>query len=67
MRTFLRRRIWAPLQGGLRQGVTPEKLAFSSAVGASLGVFPVLGTTSLLCVLAAAVWRLNQVGIQVAN
>ena len=51
----------------LRQGVTPEKIAFSIALGVALGVFPVLGSTTALCALAALVLRLNLPAIQVVN
>lgn len=61
------RRVVAPLLGVLRQGVTPEKLALSVALGCVIGVFPVLGTTTILCISVAAALRLNQVAIQVGN
>jgi uncharacterized protein (DUF2062 family) len=51
----------------LRQGVTPEKMAFSLALGVALGVFPVLGTTTALCALVAFIWRLNLPAIQMVN
>lgn len=51
----------------LRQGVTPEKLALSLALGAALGVFPVIGTTTALCAIAALVLRLNLPAIQLVN
>lgn len=51
----------------LRQGVTPEKLALSLALGAVLGVFPALGCTTALCALAAVVWGLNLPAIQLVN
>jgi uncharacterized protein (DUF2062 family) len=51
----------------LRQGVTPEKMAMSLALGVALGVFPVLGTTTALCALAALILRLNLPAIQIVN
>ena len=51
---FLRRRIVIPILDLLRQGITPEKIALSIALGITLGVTPVLGSTSILCFLAAA-------------
>jgi uncharacterized protein (DUF2062 family) len=51
----------------LRQGVTPEKIALTVALGIILGVTPVLGSTTLLCTLAALVLRLNLPGIQLVN
>ena len=61
------RRIVLPLIGLLRQGITPEKLAISIAVGVTLGVTPVLGSTTMLCLLAAAALRLNLPAIQLVN
>lgn len=61
------RRIVAPLVAQLRQGITPEKIALTVALGAVLGLFPILGATTLLCGLAAAWLRLNQPIIQLVN
>lgn len=51
----------------LRQGVTPEKIALTIALGIMLGVTPVLGSTILLCTLAAVLLRLNLPAIQLVN
>lgn len=64
---FFRRRIARPIMELLRQGVTPEKMALSLALGVALGVFPVLGTTTALCALAAFILRLNLPAIQIVN
>lgn len=64
---FFRRRIVWPIVELLRQGVTPEKLALSLALGVALGVFPVMGTTTALCAIAALVLRLNLPAIQIVN
>lgn len=64
---FFHRRIVRPIVELLRQGVSPEKLAFSLALGVALGVFPVLGTTTALCAIAALAMRLNLPAIQIVN
>ena len=64
---FFRRRVARPILELLRQGVTPEKMAMSLALGMALGVFPVLGTTTALCALAALILRLNLPAIQIVN
>ncbi len=51
----------------LRQGVTPEKIALCIAIGAAIGVFPVVGTTTLLCAMAAVLLRLNLPAILLVN
>lgn len=51
----------------LQQGITPEKIALTLAVGLALGVTPVIGSTTLLCAGAAALLRLNLPAIQLVN
>jgi uncharacterized protein (DUF2062 family) len=60
-------RYWSWLIALLRQGVTPEKLALCVSLGVTLGIFPVLGSTSLLCLLAGLAIRLNQPLIHTIN
>src|SRR5262249_37754091 len=55
------------LRALVHQGHTPEKIALSVALGIAIGLFPIFGTTTLLCILAAMVLRLNHPAIQVAN
>jgi uncharacterized protein (DUF2062 family) len=64
---WLRRRVTAPLGLMLRHGSTPEKVAISLALGAALGLFPILGTSTLLCFAVALLFRLNHPAIQLAN
>jgi uncharacterized protein (DUF2062 family) len=65
------RRTWKkvsdPILAALKQGLSPEKAALAVALGAWIGVIPVLGGTMALCALAAWALGLNQVIIQVAN
>jgi uncharacterized protein (DUF2062 family) len=51
----------------LRQGISPEKIAITIALGIILGITPVLGSTVLLCTLAAIALRLNLPAIQLVN
>jgi uncharacterized protein (DUF2062 family) len=64
---FWQRRVVLPLLVLLRQGATPEKLSLAVALGFVMGIFPVLGTTTVLCVAVAAALRLNQLAAQVGN
>jgi len=66
-RGFFYRRFIAPVLTLLTQGITPEKIALSLAFGIVLGVFPVLGSTTILCALAALIFRLNLPAIQLVN
>jgi len=67
MKQFFYRRIAEPVLGLLRQGVAPQSIALGLACGAVIGVFPVLGTTTVLCTLAAIALRLNLVAVQTVH
>lgn len=67
MRRHLRVRVLEPLRLQLTQGVSPGRLAMALSLGVVIGVFPVLGTTTILCALVAVSLRLNQPAIQVGN
>ena len=64
---YFKRRLVRPILDLLRQGVTPEKIALSVALGSALGVFPALGWSTTLCAIAAIVLRLNLPAIQLVN
>jgi uncharacterized protein (DUF2062 family) len=51
----------------LRQGITPEKIALTIALAAGIGVFPLLGTTTVLCLAVGMPLRLNQALMQLVN
>jgi uncharacterized protein (DUF2062 family) len=67
MKSFLQRRVLRPIQRLLLQGITPQKIALTLALGVVLGLFPVMGSTSLLCAAAAIALRLNLPAIQAVN
>jgi uncharacterized protein (DUF2062 family) len=56
-----------PVMGMLRHGAQPERLAWSLALGLVIGVNPLLGSTTLLVLALAALFRLNLVASQVGN
>jgi uncharacterized protein (DUF2062 family) len=64
---FLKKKIIDPILDLLKQGISPEKIALSVAFGFTLGVFPVLGSTVILCTFATFIFRLNIVAIQLVN
>jgi uncharacterized protein (DUF2062 family) len=66
-RGFFDRRVVGPSMALLTQGITPEKIALSLAFGIVLGIFPVPGSTTMLCAAAAVVFRLNLPAIQLVN
>ncbi len=67
LKSLVQAKVAEPLLRLLRQGVTPVRLAWSVALGATLGVIPMLGVSTLLCAAVALPLRLNVVAIQVAN
>lgn len=61
------RRVVAPLRAQLTQGVTPDKLALTLAVGTACSLFPFLGFTSLLNLAVGLRLRMNQPVLQTLN
>ncbi|KAB2083326.1 hypothetical protein ERO13_A05G248500v2 [Gossypium hirsutum] len=51
---WFNKKIVDPLIQILRKGAEPKQLAFSSALGITLGIFPICGVTVLLCGMAIA-------------
>ena len=65
--SWIYRRLIHPFVVLLKQGVSPEKIALTIALGISLGVIPVIGSTTMLCTLAALTLRLNLPAIMLVN
>ena len=65
IREGFRCRILRPLLQQLRGGVTPRRLAWSLAVGIVLGINPSVGFTTLVVILLAWAFGLNQVASQI--
>jgi uncharacterized protein (DUF2062 family) len=65
--TWAYRRIVLPVLALLRMGASPQKLAWSIAIGLLIGINPILGSTTLLCLAAASIFRLNLAASQLAN
>ena len=51
----------------LKQGITPDRIALTLALGGLIGVFPLLGASTALCAIAGIWLRLNQPLIQLVN
>jgi uncharacterized protein (DUF2062 family) len=49
-----------PIVNQLKQGTSPEKLSWSVSLGVTLGIFPIMGSTSLVCFIIGHLFRLNQ-------
>ncbi len=55
-----RRWLVAPVVAQLKVGISPERIAWAISLGVVLGVFPIMGTTTLVCFVAGWLLRLNQ-------
>jgi uncharacterized protein (DUF2062 family) len=66
-RNWIYRRAVLPILALLRMGATPRTLAWSIAVGLLIGINPLLGTTTILCLAISFACRLNVVAVQIAN
>jgi uncharacterized protein (DUF2062 family) len=64
---FWRERVLGLIGSQLTQGVTPQKIALTIALGINLAMFPILGSTTLLCAAVAFWLKLNQPIIQLVN
>jgi uncharacterized protein (DUF2062 family) len=62
---FLRRWLVLPVVEQLTCGATPERLAWTISVGLMVGIFPIMGTTTVLGVLFGWLLRLNQAVLHV--
>jgi uncharacterized protein (DUF2062 family) len=67
VKRFWNTRVAQPVSALLRQGLTPEGLALSMALGVVAGLFPVIGATTLVGLAFAAAFRLNHAALQLAN
>jgi uncharacterized protein (DUF2062 family) len=67
LKKFWRERVLGLIIAQLTQGVTPQKIALTIALGFNLGIFPILGATTLLSAVAGFCLKLNQPVIQLVN
>lgn len=67
LKKFWRERVVALVAAQLVQGITPQKIALTIALGLNLGIFPILGATTTLCAIVGIWLRLNQPVIQLVN
>jgi uncharacterized protein (DUF2062 family) len=67
LRSLWKTRVVDPIVVQLTQGLSPEKIALTVAVGLTIAVNPIIGTTTILCFVAAWALRLNQPIIQTIN
>jgi uncharacterized protein (DUF2062 family) len=64
---WLRRKVRDPLLAQLRQGATPEAVSAAVVIAFAIAIIPIIGVTTLLCLLAGRLFRLNHIVMQVVN
>lgn len=67
LKAWFMRHAGRPLTNLFRQGLSPEKIALCLVLGVVFSLFPILGTTTLLCAAAAIAARVNMPAIQAVN
>jgi uncharacterized protein (DUF2062 family) len=65
--SWIYRRGVLPILALLRMGATPRSLAWSIALGLLIGINPLIGSTTLLCLALSLAFRLNVAATQIAN
>jgi uncharacterized protein (DUF2062 family) len=63
----VKKKLFQSLSKLLKQGLSPAKLSLVVALGIILSIFPVLGTTTLICTLVSIFFNLNLPAMQLAN
>lgn len=58
--SWWRRWLVAPVVAQLTRGTSPDRIGWTIALGVVVGVFPIMGTTTLVCLLIGWLLRLNQ-------
>ncbi len=66
-RESLKERFLTPVRAQLLKGADSRGLAITCAMGVSLGAFPLIGTTTVLCLIAGLALGLNQPVLQTVN
>lgn len=63
-KTLLGKWILRPIKQQLTQGTTPHKIAQAIAFGLTIGIFPIIGSTTLLTLAVGIPLKLNQPVLQ---
>jgi len=62
-----KRYVSSPIINLLKHGLTPQILALSMSSGIIIGTFPLVGTTTAICTMAAILFRMNLLVTQLGN
>lgn len=67
IRDWLKHKVSDPLLALLTRGLSPQDLSLAVVVSLGLGINPIIGSTSLLCLVAGRLFRLNHLVMQTVN
>ena len=67
LRAWLKQKVSDPLLALLTRGLSPQDLSLAVVVSLGLGINPIIGSTSLLCLVAGRLFRLNHLVMQTVN
>jgi uncharacterized protein (DUF2062 family) len=67
MKNWLNEKLFLPLLRFLKQGISPQKLALTISIGTVVGISPLFGLTTLICLGIALIFRLNVAAMQLIN
>ncbi|MBN1673835.1 MAG: DUF2062 domain-containing protein [Kiritimatiellae bacterium] len=62
-----RERVLIPIKRLVTQGTSPSQIALCIVLGAGIALFPIVGTTTLICTAVAILLHLNLPAIQAVN
>lgn len=65
--SIIKERVGQPARKLLTQGVSPERIALSIALGSAISICPLIGLPTILCTIVALAMRLNIPLIQSVN
>jgi len=67
MINYFKKNVVIPFIELMKQGISPEKLALSIALGFIIGIIPFIGVSTALCAILALWFKLNIAAIQIVN
>jgi hypothetical protein len=67
LRAWLKQKVSEPLLALLTRGLSPQDLSLAVVVSLGLGINPIIGSTSVFCLVAGRLFRLNHLVMQTVN
>lgn len=64
---WLKHKVRDPFLTEIKKGVTPDEIAAAVSVSLAIAVNPIIGTTTILCLIAGKIFRLNHLIMQTIN